>query len=207
MQRSLSSIALAVALALAVATVQARVQQARVQQARVQQARVQQVGVQHTGAQAAIPAWNPHTGDAWIDARLADINHYGQRYPDALVDEMTRYFNAPRVLVSALLAQGWAPGDVYYACALAQAGGQPCRSVAEAWTRDHAQGWSTIAQRMGIQAGSPELHRLKRGVVASYAHWARPIQIDESLRADFPDRAVAPATPTRDRGGAPPVHR
>lgn len=144
-------------------------------------------------AQEVAPAWNPRTGDAWIDNALNDINHYGQRYRDPFIDELTRYYSAPRALVSDLLLQRrWMPGDVYYACALAQTAGQPCRSMVDAWTRDQDQGWGVITQRMGIQPGSAEFHRLKRGLVASYDRWARPIQIDESLRVDFPDRVVLP---------------
>ena len=56
--------------------------------------------------------WNPRTGDAAMDARLADINQYGDRYRAAFVDELVRYHAAPRTLVGALLAdEHWAPGD------------------------------------------------------------------------------------------------
>lgn len=127
-------------------------------------------------AQEAAPAWNPRTGDAWTDAALADINQYGSRYGDAFVDEMTRYFGAPRALVTQLLVeQHWAPGDVYYACALAQAAGQPCRAVADTWSREHDQGWGAIMRRLGITADSPQFERLKRGVSDSYARWGRPL--------------------------------
>lgn len=144
-------------------------------------------------AQEIAAAWTPRTGDAWVDDLLDDINRYGQRYRDPFIDEMARYYSAPRALVSDLLDRHWAPGDVYYACALAQVAGQPCRTVADTWTRDHALGWGVITQHLGIQPGSAEFHRLKRGLVTTYDHWARPIRIDESLRADFPDRVVRPA--------------
>jgi hypothetical protein len=135
--------------------------------------------------------WNPRSGDTWVDVRLADINQYGQRYPGPFIDEITRYHGAPRSLVDELLTERhWAPGDIYFACALAQVAGQPCRVVVDAWERDHAQGWGAIAKRMGIKPGSEQFHRLKRGVVPTYDRWSRPIVIDESLRADFPKRAV-----------------
>jgi hypothetical protein len=135
--------------------------------------------------------WQPRSGDAWVDTRLADINQYGQRYPGPFVDEVARYHGAPRALVDALLTERhWAPGDIYFACALAQVAGQPCRVVVDAWERDHAQGWGAIAKRMGIAPGSEPFHRLKRGIVPTYDRWSRPIAIDESLRADFPRRAV-----------------
>ena len=142
-------------------------------------------------AQSFAFGWNPRSGDTWVDVRLADINQYGQRYPGPFIDEITRYHGAPRALVSELLTERhWAPGDIYFACALAQVAGQPCRVVVDAWERDHAQGWGAIAKRMGIAPGSEQFHRLKRGVVPTYDRWSRPIVIDESLRADFPGRAV-----------------
>jgi hypothetical protein len=144
-------------------------------------------------AQSFAFGWNPRSGDTWVDVRLADINQYGQRYPGPFIDEITRYHGAPRSLVSELLTERhWAPGDIYFACALAQIAGQPCRVVVDAWERDHAQGWGAIAKRMGIKPGSEQFHRLKRGVVPTYDRWSRPIVIDESLRADFPGRAGPP---------------
>jgi hypothetical protein len=147
-------------------------------------------------------AWKPRTGDAWVDRTLADVNRYGNRYPDAFVDELTRYQGAPQGLVTGLLAAHWAPGDVYYACALAQVAGQPCRAVADAWSSDDAHDWSAIARRFGIEPGSEPLHRIKRGLVASYDRWGRPLEIDDSLRGDFPARAPPvsadrPASPKR----------
>jgi len=127
-------------------------------------------------AQETTAAWNPRTGDAWTDRALADINQYGNRYGDAFVDELTRYLGAPRALVTQLLVvQHWAPGDVYYACALAQAAGQPCRAVADTWSRDHDLGWGATMQRLGITPDSPQFERLKHGVADSYARWGRPL--------------------------------
>jgi hypothetical protein len=106
---------------------------------------------------------------------------------------MTRYYGAPRDLVSDLLInRRWAPGDVYYACALAQVVGQPCRSVIDEWDRNHGQGWGAIAQRMGIKPGSAEFHRLKKGFVPTYDRWGRPILIDDDLHLDFPNRGKGP---------------
>jgi hypothetical protein len=144
-------------------------------------------------AQDFVFGWNPRTGDVWVDNTLNDINQYGYRYREPFVDEMTRYYGAPRDLVTDLLVnQRWAPGDVYYACAIAQVIGQPCRYVADQWQQDHGQGWGVLAQRLGIKPGSPEFHRLKKGFVPSYDRWARPIRIDDSLRVDFPDRGRGP---------------
>ena len=165
--------------------------------------------------------WNPRTGDAWVDTWLADMNRYGSSYPDAFIDEIARYHDTPRALVRELLVdRQWAPGDVYYACALASVTGRPCRHVADLWQRDHAQGWGAIAQGLGVEPGSPAFHRLKKGFVPSYDRWGRPILVDDSLARDFPDRKRMPvsvkdeagkdgggkaeAAPTADKGRDPP---
>ena len=149
--------------------------------------------VQDAFAQDFVFGWNPRSGDVWVDNRLADVNQYGYRYRDPFIDEMTRYYGAPRDLVSDLLVnRRWAPGDIYYACALAQVVGQPCRNVVDEWDRDHGQGWGVIAQRMGIKPGSAEFHRLKHGFVPTYDRWGRPIAIDDDLRIDFPTRGKGP---------------
>ena len=54
-------------------------------------------------AQDAASGWNPRSGDAWVDAQLADINRYGLRYREPFIDEMARYHGAPRALVGELL--------------------------------------------------------------------------------------------------------
>jgi hypothetical protein len=132
--------------------------------------------------------WNPRSGDVWVDVWLGDMNRYGSRYRDPFVDELVRYHGAPRDLVVDLLARRWAPGDIYFACALAKLVGRPCRYVVEIWERDHAQGWGAIAKRLGIKPGSPQFHQLKRGMVPSYDRWGRPIELDAQLQRDFPGR-------------------
>lgn len=129
------------------------------------------------GAQPAFAhGWDPRTGDAVLDARLEDINRYGDRYRAAFVDELVRYHAAPRTLVGALLEdERWAPGDLYFACALAQAVGRPCRHVIELWREAHAGGWGAIAARLGVETGSPGFRRIAEGVAASYVRWGRPL--------------------------------
>lgn len=125
---------------------------------------------------AAAAEWAPRTGDAWVDVALADINAYGRRYPEAFADELARYHGAPRDVVAALLADpAWTPGDVYFACALAQAIGRSCRYVADARQAAPAEGWGALAQRLGVKPGSPEFHRLKDGLPAAYGRWGRPL--------------------------------
>lgn len=119
---------------------------------------------------------SPRTGDAVMDARLVDINRYGDRYRAAFVDELVRYHAAPRTLVGALLAdEHWAPGDIYYACALAQAVGRPCRHVLDLWRKAHASGWGDVAVRVGVPVDSPGFERLIEGVESSYMRWGRPL--------------------------------
>lgn len=143
-------------------------------------------------AQDFVFNWNPRSGDVWVDTWLSDINRYGYRNRDPFVDEMVRYYGAPRDLVLDLLVdRRWAPGDVYYACALAQIIGRPCRYVVDEWERGHGQGWGVIAKRLGIKPGSAQFHRLKRGFVPSYDRWSRVIRIDEDLYRDYPERARA----------------
>lgn len=131
-------------------------------------------------AASGAQAWAPRTGDAASDRHLADINRYAVRHPGAFVDELVRYFNAPRALVESLLAQpGWTAGDLYYACAVARVTGRPCRSVAEAWARQRGDGWQQMVQGLGIAPGSVEATRLRQAFAASYARWARPLPTPE----------------------------
>lgn len=147
------------------------------------------LGIGQSWAQDFAFGWDPRSGDAWVDIWLSDVNRYGTRYREPFVDEMVRNYGAPRELVSELLAtRRWAPGDVYYACAMAQVLGRPCRYVVDEWERSHGEGWGAVAQRLGLKPGSPEFHRLKRGFVPTYDRWGRPIAIDAELRRDFPNR-------------------
>lgn len=147
-------------------------------------------------AQEAGMGWNPRSGDAWVDNQLDDMNRYGSRYRDPFVDEMVRYHDAPRALVTELLVtRRWSPGDVYYACAIAQVLGRPCRYVVDAWDRNRDTGWGEVARELGITPGSAEFHRIKAGFVPTYDRWARPIEIDRDLRKDFPDRGKARKRP------------
>lgn len=145
-----------------------------------------------TMAQDLGVGWNPRSGDVWVDTWAGDINRYGTRYREPFVDELVRYHGAPRPLVIELLEERrWAPGDVYLACSIASIIGRPCRHVVDMYERDPGQGWGVVAQRLGIQPGSPEFHRLKKGFVTTYDRWARPIDLDETLRRDFPGHGKA----------------
>lgn len=125
---------------------------------------------------AAEAPWAPATGDPVVDQRLADINLYAARYPDAFVDELVRYFDAPRALIEELLGDGrHQAGDLYYACALARVSGRPCRGVLEARGAAPSDSWEDIARGLGVAPGDARARRLREGMADSYARWARPL--------------------------------
>ena len=127
-------------------------------------------------AQIAEPAYQPHSGDAWLDRQLADVNLYAARYPQSFADEMARYYSVPRDYVEAMLEQpSWRAGDILMACALAQAVAQPCRAVVREWSRDHAEGWAGVAKRLQAKPGSARYRELRKDIEATYSRWARPI--------------------------------
>ena len=81
-------------------------------------------------------AYEVDTGDSWVDAQLRDINHYAERYPDAFLDEVSRYADVPRGYISALFTtHGWQAGDIYFACFWAKASGQTCRDSVRAFSQ------------------------------------------------------------------------
>lgn len=153
------------------------------------------VGVPATAqAQAATPVSPARTGDAWVDRRLTDIDAYALAYRDAFVDELVRYHRAPRELVGELLARPrWTPGDAYFACSLAVQAGRPCRSVADLREQAPTRDWASIAHDLGIDPGTPAYLEIKRGIVASYDRWARPVAVDAELAPAYPGRARAAA--------------
>lgn len=137
---------------------------------------------------AAVAVWSAASGDAWLDTWLADVNIYAGRYRGAFVDELVRYQGAPRVFVTELLDAGARPADVYLACATARALGRICREIVGEWRRDPAGDWADVLERLDAGPGTEALSRVRRGLVSSYDHWARPIQLDAALRRALPDR-------------------
>ncbi|MBX9403520.1 hypothetical protein K4L06_19590 [Lysobacter sp. BMK333-48F3] len=154
------------------------------------------------GVQAQTIGYNIRTGDVWVDTRLGEINDYGYRYRDPFINEMTGYYGAPRSLIDELLGRrGWAPGDVYYACAIARALGVPCLNVVREYDRHPGQGWGAVAQRMGIKPGSPAFHALKRGAVGTYDRWGYPITVNQNVRVDWSQHG-----PGKGKGGPKSGH-
>ena len=122
------------------------------------------------------PAYQPRSGDAWIDRHLADINRYAARYPRSFADEVARYYSVPRDYVEAIQQQPtWVAGDIFMACALAQRIAQPCRLVVREWSRDHADGWAGVATRLQAKPGTESYRELRKDIEQTYARWARPL--------------------------------
>lgn len=138
------------------------------------------------------------TGDEWVDAQLVDIGRYARRYPETFADELQRYYDAPRASVVRLLGQGWEPGDLYFACALGSVTGRACRFVVDQRGNPPRVGWHALAEEMGAGPGSRAFARLKRGIVQSYARWARPLELDDEMSRAFPDH---PRPAETDAGG------
>jgi len=114
---------------------------------------------------AQVISYSPRTGDVWIDTQLGYMNDYGRNNRDYFVDDIVNSYGAPRYLVNDLLTtRRWAPGDVYYACALAYQVRRPCGDVVRMYDQDRGQGWGVIAKRMGIKPGSAQFHALKGDV-------------------------------------------
>lgn len=145
--------------------------------------------------------FSPRTGDTWVDARLGDINVFARGNTDGFIDDVVVSFGAPRYLVREYyLERRWAPGDIYYACAIAHQLGRPCLDVLRTYERDHGQGWGAIAQRLGIKPGSPAFHALKGGVGKGHE---RMRGRGGAQAAGGPPRGGREAGPPPGRGGKP----
>lgn len=135
-----------------------------------------QVAVPTAPTDTAAATRTHDTGNDWIDSRLRDMDAYAARYRDAFVDEIVRYHEAPRALVDEALADdGMSAGDVYFACALAQASGRSCRELVEARRANPAAGWEAIAAQSGTAPDAALYRRIRDEITASYARWARPL--------------------------------
>ncbi|WP_242109006.1 hypothetical protein [Luteimonas aquatica] len=143
-------------------------------------------------AQRPAAEWEARTGDAWVDRQLADINQYAARYRGAFLDELVRYHAAPRELVTELvMKRGWAPGDVYYACAVAQLVGKPCRAAVEAWQQGQADGWRAVAKQFGLGAQQPDASaRMRQNIRDSFVRWGRPLAKPEAGKTAAKDKAA-----------------
>jgi hypothetical protein len=106
--------------------------------------------------------FNPRTGDAWMDVQLKDMNVYTRGNTDGFINDVSITFGAPRSLIHEYVVdRRWAPGDVYYACALAYQMHRPCLDTLRDYDKNNGHGWGVIAKRMGIKPGSSEFQALK----------------------------------------------
>lgn len=134
------------------------------------------------------------TGDAWIDGRLADIDRYAARYPDAFAAELERYAGVPRAYVQGLLAQpGWRAGDAWFACFLGRAVQATCRSVVRARSLAEAEAdWAAVAGGFDAAAGGKAYAALRLSLADSYRRWDRPLQPDAAMKRALAQRPADP---------------
>ncbi len=141
-------------------------------------------------AQPQAPAYA--TGDAWIDGRLADIDRYAERYPEAFADELERHAGVARDYTMALLVQpGWRAGDAWFACFLGHAVQATCRSVVRSRARADADAdtsWADVAAGFDAAPGSPAYAALRLALADSYRRWDRPLQADAALTRALRER-------------------
>lgn len=150
----------------------------------------------------AAPAYAAGTGDAWVDRQLADINAYAARYPDAFVDELSRYAAAHPQYVTALLQEhGWSAGDIYFACVWGHVSGGGCREWVRARTRLPQASWKEIVESRQPAPDNLHWRALRHAIVASFDHWDRPITLDALLRRQLGDRAQRDAAAMKAAGG------
>ena len=139
------------------------------------------------------------TGDAWIDGRLADIDAYAARYPDAFADELERHAGIPQAYTLALLARpGWHGGDAWFACFLGRAVQASCRSVVRERSRaDSDATWTAVAAGFDARPGSPAYAALRLALADSYRRWDRPLQPDAALKRALRERGQRQAEAVR----------
>ena len=130
------------------------------------------------------------TGDAWIDGRLADIDAYAARYPDAFADELERHAGIPQAYTLALLARpGWHGGDAWFACFLGRAVQASCRSVVRERSRAGTDAtWTAVAAGFDARPGSPAYAALRLALADSYRRWDRPLLPDAALKRALRER-------------------
>ncbi len=127
-------------------------------------------------AQTEETAYEPRSGNPWVDRHLVDINAYAARYPQSFLDEVARYYGVSRAYTESLVQQtAWEPADVLMACAIAKTLTLPCRAVVREWSRDHAEGWAGVAKRMQEKPDSKQNRAIREQIEASYLRWARPL--------------------------------
>lgn len=129
------------------------------------------------------------TGDAWVDRQLADIDAYARRYPGSFLDELERHLAVRRGYAEAVLdAPGWRTGDLYFACAWAQAAQLSCRELVRAYSQAPVRDWQAVLAALPGEAANANYRQVRHAIVASYDRWDRPIELDARLRGQLGDR-------------------
>ena len=127
-------------------------------------------------AQTEETAYEPRSGNAWVDRHLVDINVYAARYPQSVLDEVARYYGVSRAYAESLVQQpAWEPADVLMACAIAKTLTLPCRAVVREWSMDHSEGWAGVAKRLQDKPDAKQNRAIREQIEASYLRWARPL--------------------------------
>ena len=127
-------------------------------------------------AQTEETAYEPRSGNAWLDRHLVDINMYAARYPQSFLDEVARYYGVSRAYAESLVQHpAWEPADVLMACALAKTLARPCRAVVREWSMDHSEGWAGVAKRLQDKPDAKQSRVIREQIEASYMRWARPL--------------------------------
>lgn len=108
---------------------------------------------------------NLRTGDAFLDARLGDINVGVGGNLDGYIDDVVVHYGAPRVVIQELVVERhYPPADVTLIAGYAQALHVPVTQVADTYARHRGQGWGAIARELGVKPGSAEFHAMKRSL-------------------------------------------
>jgi hypothetical protein len=136
--------------------------------------------------------YQPGTNDAWLDAQLADINRYAERYPESFLDELVRYAGISYDYASAMMKQqGWQGGDLYFACFWGKAIDLGCRPLVRLRAQHPDLGWAERVATLPVEPGRLHWRAVRHAVVDSYQRWDRPITLDAVLRRQMAERAAA----------------
>jgi len=133
-------------------------------------------------------AWEPGTGDAWVDRYLIDINAYARRHPDAFIDELVRYGGAYRPSVQQLMQRDWQPGELWFACFWAQLIEVSCDKTIQLRQQYPELAWSERIEYLPVLPDRLHYRALRHALVASFDHWDRPIVLDAVLQRQLGSR-------------------
>ena len=122
------------------------------------------------------------TGDRWIDAQLQDINHYAERYPDAFLDEVSRYADVPAATsMRCSPPMAGRPGISISPVSGPRPADRPAATACAPSARTR-RGWEAVVKRMPTRPENLHYRAVRHAIVASYRHWDRPITLDATLK-------------------------